>query len=295
MSAIGARELLATFPDQSWTGPFAAETLGRAGAALENGSVVFFPQMKFDLFEGERGLLSAGVSDGKSKNVNFDPRRGVLRGAADPAGSSALAGMLRRFSDQARALVAAFMPGYREALEWGLTTFRPVEIAGRQSSWRKDDTRLHVDAFPSRPTQGRRILRVFANVGDKPRVWRLGQPFESVAQTFAPSAKLPLPGSAWLLERLRIVRGRRTAFDHVMIQVHDGMKADQAYQRSALQGEFEFPPGSAWVVYTDQVSHAAISGQFALEQTFFVPVAALSSPSTAPIRVLERLLSRRLG
>ena len=41
------------------------------------------------------------------------------------------------------------------------------------------------------------------------------------------------------------------------------------------------------MVFTDGVPHAAMSGQFALEQTFIIPVDALVSPATAPLRVLE--------
>ena len=29
------------------------------------------------------------------------------------------------------------------------TFFRPAEVAGRLTTWRKDDTRLHIDAFPA--------------------------------------------------------------------------------------------------------------------------------------------------
>ena len=58
-------------------------------------------------------------------------------------------------------------------------------------SWRADDRRLHVDAFPSRPNYGERILRVFTNVNPdgEPRVWRVGEPFEAVARRFLPRAK----------------------------------------------------------------------------------------------------------
>ena len=44
------------------------------------------------------------------------------------------------------------------------TSYRPQPAVGRDVSWRKDDSRLHVDAFPSRPNRGERILRVFSNV-----------------------------------------------------------------------------------------------------------------------------------
>ena len=70
---------------------------------------------------------------------------------------------MARFSDSARSLVAGcFRVSPR--ITRARASFRPAEIAGRQTSWRKDDTRLHIDSFPASPVQGRRILRVFSNV-----------------------------------------------------------------------------------------------------------------------------------
>jgi hypothetical protein len=48
-------------------------------------------------------------------------------------------------------------------------------------------------------------------------------------------------------------------------------------------------------VFTDGVPHAALSGQFALEQTFIIPPDALVTPDAAPIRVLEKLCARALA
>src|SRR5262245_64954965 len=76
---------------------------------------------------------------------------------------------MRRFSDAAAALVHTLLPGYRATITRGRASFRPAEIAGRASTWRKDDTRLHVDSFPATPTGGRRILRVFTNVNPNGR------------------------------------------------------------------------------------------------------------------------------
>ena len=73
------------------------------------------------------------------------------------------------------------------------------------------------------------------------------------------------------------------------------MKADLAYQAQAPQSRHEFMPGDTWLVFTDQVSHAAMDGQYALEQTFYLPVHAMRDPSRSPLRVLERLLERRLA
>ena len=43
------------------------------------------------------------------------------------------------------------------------------------------------------------------------------------------------------------------------------------------------------------VSHAAMAGQYQLEQTFLVPVSAMLDERRAPLRVLERIKGRRLA
>jgi hypothetical protein len=80
----------------------------------------------------------------------------------------------------------------------------------------------------------------------------------------------------------------------MMLQLHDLMKADNAYQRDAPQTAFDFPAGSTWMAFTDQVSHAAMAGQYQLEQTFLLPVDAMVSPERSPLRILERLMKRAL-
>src|SRR5437667_1325448 len=128
--------------------------------------------------------------------------------------------MLSRFSDEAQAFVAGACPEYAPHLMSGRTSFRPVEIAGRASSWRKDDTRLHIDSFPATPVQGRRILRVFTNVNPhgRTRSWRIGEPFEDVAQRFVGQLRLPLPFSGAILRAVGITRSRRSAYDALMLQ-----------------------------------------------------------------------------
>jgi hypothetical protein len=81
----------------------------------------------------------------------------------------------------------------------------------------------------------------------------------------------------------------------MMLSLHDAAKRDAAYQKNAPHTALEFPPGSSWLVYTDQVLHAALGGEFALEQTFHFDVARMGEPERAPIRVLERLTGRPLA
>jgi len=234
----------------------------------------------------------------KGKNLRFDPRTERLGPThLGEAGREQLIAMLRRFVRAATTLVERVLPGYAATLLPGRTSMRPVEIAGRGTSWRKDDTRLHVDSFPSSPLHGRRILRVFSNVNPAglARAWRVGEPFELVARQFLPSLSLRQWGRQWLLAAAHITRGRRSLYDHCMLQMHDRMKSDLAYQRRASQRVFEFPAGSTWMVFTDQVSHAVLSGQHALEQTFYLPLSSMEDPSKSPLRVLERLTWRRMA
>src|SRR5476651_1941537 len=105
--------------------------------------------------------------------------------------------MIARFATSAADLVTSLFPRYAAYVTRARTSFRPQSAVGRSVSWRKDDSRLHIDAFPSRPNHGERILRVFSNVHPtQDRVWRVGESFETMARTFLPRIRDPLPGSA---------------------------------------------------------------------------------------------------
>jgi hypothetical protein len=288
---------IVSLPIRIWDQPCAAADQERAAQTLETGSVLLFPQLRFPMLGGEERLLTAAVA-GESKNVSLDPSTGRLRGSsAGEAELNLLRSVMMRFAISSRALLRNLLPRYEAGLQQARTSFRPVEIAGRATSWRKDDTRLHVDSFPSSPTQGRRILRVFANVNPhgQSRTWRLGEPFEDAARRYLPSLPGPLWGSSRVLKALRITKGTRSAYDYFMLRLHDRMKADLAYQSNVPQLVHEFLPGSAWIVFTDQVSHAAMKGQYAFEQTFHLPVDSMLDPSRSPLRTLERLLGRQLS
>jgi hypothetical protein len=193
-------------------------------------------------------------------------------------------------------LISNLIPRYEPELWLGRTSLRPVEAAGRASSWRKDDTRLHVDSFPSTPVQGKRILRIFSNVNPagQYRRWRLGEPFEAVAERFLNTLSKPVWGASQLMSWTGITKSRRSLYDHYMLQLHDRMKADLGYQSHGAQADWEFPSGSTWMVFTDQVSHAVMAGQYLLEQTFYLPANAMLDPGKSPVRVLERLMGRSL-
>ncbi len=268
-------------------------------AQLEAGRLLFFPRLRFAVGAHEEKFLSERWSDGKAKNISLRGRgeTAALRGCQGSAEDLAVLGrMLERFAQCAEGLARQLFPVYRGRLTRGFTSFRPHAVTGRQTSWRKDDTRLHVDAFPSNPTGGLRLLRVFSNVnpGDVPRVWRVGEPFENLAQRFLPKVGRYSAASARLMKTLGLTKSLRTEYDHIMLQLHDLGKCDVDYQRRSPQRTCAFPPGSTWVVYSDQVQHAVSSGQFLLEQTFYLEAEDLEDPSSAPVHVLERLTGRVL-
>lgn len=266
-------------------------------AALEGGRVLFLPALRFAIDAAEAPLLSPAVL-ASAKNASFDPRSGRLGGTTlSGSEAEALRGLMQRFSAAAARLVDDLLPAYRGQVQVARASFRPAEIAGRPSSWRKDDTRLHVDSFPATPSGGRRILRLFTNVNPagRPRSWKIGGAFEPIARRFAPGLRVPLPGTGQLLSLLRITKTPRSAYDALMLQLHDAMKADEEFQRGTEQTAIDFPAGSTWIAFTDQVSHAATAGQYQLEQTFLLPVGAMREPQRSPLRVLERIFERPLA
>jgi hypothetical protein len=265
--------------------------------ALESGLAVSLPGAEFPLSPAESALLDPRIL-AKAKNVSYTPSSDTIGGTScTGAEAEVLRNLLSRYSVMARELVGALFPCYRDKLRVMRTSLRPAEIAGRKSSWRKDDTRLHVDAFPSQPTNGNRILRVFRNVNPagKPRVWRLGEPFEVVARRFLPGVGRPFPGSARAKYLLRLTKTMGSEYDFIMLKLHDAMKADDAYQLTVGQEPVLFYPGTTWVCYADSVSHAAISGQHQFEQTLYIPLDAMRDMDKSPLRILERMRHRALA
>ncbi len=280
----------------SWRPDISAAEGERHARILESGGVLVLPKLAFAMLDNEARFLDVRWSDGRAKNISLDGTsiKGARGGDDDRA---ALARMVARFAADATGLVAALFPRYAPYLARARSSFRPHTAAGRAVSWRKDDTRLHVDAFPSRPNRGERILRVFCNVNPKgeDRVWRVGESFDAMAGQLLPTVR---PMRAWepaVLAALRVTKGMRSEYDHLMLGLHDRAKADAGYRARCPQREIRFAPGTTWLCYSDQVMHAAISGQFMLEQTIHLPLAAMYEPARAPLTILERLTGRALA
>ncbi len=286
-----------SFPHHDWEMSFSKKEEEAAIDGLEAGQLLLFPHLAFALEKAEQRFLNPAFLAPKSKNISYSLAHNTVKGAtASEEELAILHAMMRRFALSSQGLIEKAFPHYIGHLIVGRTSYRPARVSDRQTSYRKDDRLLHVDAFPATPTGGLRILRVFSNINSKgePRVWHTGEDFRTVAETFFPRISPPWPGKHALMHVLNLTKSKRSLYDHYMLNIHNRMKEDQAYQKRAIQARLELPAHSTWIVETDAVSHAALSGQFMLEQTFYLKVPAMMWPERSPLRILESLVGKGL-
>ncbi|HZQ90584.1 MAG TPA: Kdo hydroxylase family protein [Terriglobales bacterium] len=289
---------------------FPAAWPGRAAGVcrqLEAGAILYLTGIPFDFPQADIDfLLSQRRGESRiHKNVSYRPAQDVLRGAGVEGDDLArLHAVMRGYSRAVAEFTARLLAPYAGRWTLDYASFRPLEEEGRGLPLHKRNDLLHVDAFPSRPTRGARILRVFTNIGPRPRVWLTAQRFPELAREFAESAGLRRfadSGAGALAPLQRALRAlglpvtERSAYDRFMLRFHDWLKENSAFQARPSKIRTEFPPLSTWLVMTDTVPHAVLSGQYALEQTFIVPVDALQAPESAPIRVLEKIAGRAMA
>ena len=305
--ATGAVEVLRLADDVDLDAP---DVRGAALDVLEGGGVVFLPKSGFELLAHERELIAdlrnflaeeTEIGNGRP-TIIFEPRRYKIarfnfafagktpvRAQIKRAVLPDIEGMMARFSSWAGELLARLAPRYAAALDWDRVTYRPNQRQAVQP--------LHIDSAYGYPTQGRGMLRIFCNVDplSRPRVWHLGEPFEPFARRFLPAAHPRRPGwTSSLLARLGVTGGAKTAYDLLLAELRRLGKRNDEYQRTAPRRVVAFPPGACWIAITDLVLHGAISGQHSLDQTFFLPTAAMHDPSRSSLRILERLSGHRL-
>jgi len=267
---------------------------------LELGGILFFPRVPFNLPRADCEFLMA-QSQGHSrlhKSVSYRPLEDEVHGfQGKRAARERTRRILRAYSDEVLRFVNRWLTPYAGKPARDYASFRPLEEDGRDLPLHKRNDLLHVDAFPSRPTRGGRILRLFTNIHPfGPRVWRTGAPFSFLADRYALEAGLKPTFASTMRERvLEWVRPSQSPYDRFMLRFHDFLKENREYQASSRSRLVKFPPMSSWMGFTDGLAHAVLSGQYALEQAFVVPVEALVLPSESPLRILEALAGRALA
>ncbi|MGA9884098.1 MAG: Kdo hydroxylase family protein [Candidatus Acidiferrales bacterium] len=290
-----------------WLSPERAAEGARAYCELlESGQILFFREPPFEFPAADREfLISQRWSELRMhKNVSYRPGDDTLRGVGgDGATVQRVHSILRNYSEQLLRFAAVFLAPYAGKWIVDFSSFRPLEEQGRDLPLHKRNDLLHVDAFPSRPTRGGRILRIFTNLNpSKVRVWNTTGAFDSLARRYADDAGLRKFAAQselsrtmnGIAEKLGIRSRGRTAYDAFMLHFHDYLKENADFQQKFPKNRMEFPSLGTWLVFTDGVAHAAISGQYAMEQTLLIPPSALVAPEQAPYRILETIAGRAL-
>jgi hypothetical protein len=265
---------------------------------LEEGKILYFSASPFALPADDASVLlrQRQSKRGWHKNIAYRPLEDRLTGfdrKNEDAGR--LHEVLRSFSRRTLEYVARLLPQYSGSWRLDYASLRAVEENGRKLRLHARNDLIHVDSFPKRPTRGDRILRIFANINPHAaRHWITGQPLDVLARAMGVEfahqfVRRERPGS-W--HRLGTKLGFRvrpfSAYDQAMRRMHQLMKESEAFQQTCHKYHTHFPPGSAWLVFTDAVPHAVVSGQYALEQTVIVPRSAMLLPEKAPASILER-------
>jgi hypothetical protein len=277
---------------------------------LERGQILFFSSPPFNLPEQDREFLvgQRTVDSRLHKNVSYRPKEDILRGSPeDNETQKRTHEIMRAYSHEVTRFVSDFLRPYAGKFQLDFASFRPLEEQNPNLPLHKRNDLLHVDAFPTRPTRGARILRVFTNIHPtKHRVWVVGERFPQLVRHYASDAGLlgiaQNSGDRIRSRIKRLLRAvglpavDRSSYDKFMLRFHDYLKENSAFQQnSSGKSRLSFPPMATWLVFTDGVPHAALSGQSALEQTFIIPRQALVAPDDAPISVLEKLCGRELA
>ncbi len=274
---------------------------------LEAGDILFFPQTPIQIPPQDLSFLLGQQQTGSTlhKNIAYKPNQdsvsGLDAGTTGAAELNQLRAIMRQYSQDVTRFLTRFLSPYQQRWQLDYASFRPQEEEGRDLPLRRRNDLLHTDAFPTRPTRGARILRFFNNIHPtRTRDWVVSDPFPVLALKYAPQQiSLPSPGNSAgrALKSLANTAGlglaipslKRSPYDDFMMRFHNFLKENASFQAECRKEYLQFPPGSSWMVYTDMVPHAVLSGQYALEQTFLVDHQAMVSPESSPLSVLEAM------
>jgi len=277
---------------------------------LERARIVYFPESPVLLPTAEelRFLREELARHVVRKNISYycdDDRLTGLDVKAEISQSARR--ILRSYGENVQNFLARTMPNFFRGCRTGTTSFRPIEEKGRALKPHASNELVHVDAGAYGATHGDRVLRFFTNVHpEKDRVWISKGNFAELYQRYGkaagvePRSPSDIEDSSWdkAYTRAISIAARRLAmlkvidsspYDRLMRKFHNFMKDTPAFQQDPTgHQQFAFRPFSSWMVLTDVVSHACISGQYAFADTFIVPLANCRLREEAPYELLKR-------
>ncbi len=296
--------MLRDYPDQDLArlSPF------EIGDALERGEIIRFPRSPITLPSATDLLLLRDELPKQlnTKNVSYHPESDHVHGVPSQGELHDVAyRFLKAHSQAVEAFLKKTIGHLTENWTVGTSSFRPIQEKGRDLKPHASNELIHIDAGAYGATNGDRILRFFVNVSAREdRVWATKGTFSQLHAKYADAAGIGGPhnlnrGPLGNL-RTRVLQGLVAAgvkeamvadsspYDRLMRRFHNYMKDSPAFQaRDADYHELRFAPGSAWMVFTDSASHASISGQHALVNTFIVRLAQCRVTAAAPLNILQ--------
>lgn len=278
------------------------------GDALERGDIVHFPECPIPLMDAAdlATLREQLPRQLHTKNVSYHPESDRVHGIQDNVPLRDLAfRTLKAHSERVVEFLRRVIPDLTVGWTVGTSSFRPIEEQGRNLKPHASNELVHIDAGAYGATNGDRILRFFVNVNPGvDRVWATKGTFPFLFDRYGAAAgvagKHDLDKT--FADRLRggALRGLVRAgikeamvvdsspYDRLMRRFHNYMKDSPEFQnRADDREEIRFAPFSAWMVFTDTTSHASLSGQHALVNTFLVRLGACRLQAIAPINVLR--------
>jgi hypothetical protein len=291
---------------------FVGASPGEIEDAMERGEVVFFDQCPVELpNEADLQFMREGLPrELQVKNISYHPESdSIPRFEADAAVKDRMEKILRAHGKRVEEFLRRSCPDFVPGWTLGTTSFRSIEEQGRDLPPRSSNELVHIDAGAYGATNGARIFRFFVNIHPtRDRVWGTKGTFHAcmsrnpglwdaakggkprVAIDKGPFDKLysGLIGAVGKLYPLvRVIDS--SPYDRSMRRIHNFMKENASF-RDNPEGyqEIHFPPLSAWMVFTDGISHSVLTGQHALVTTLLIPLENCRIPEISPYQVLAR-------
>jgi hypothetical protein len=287
----------------------ASAAAGEMEQQIEAGNIIHFPECPIELpTEAELEQLRVQLPQQlKLKNVSYHPEAGSVRGLDQ---ESPIANLVEKtlinHSNRVSDFLRSRMPNlFRNALI-GTCSCRPMEERGRSLKPHASNELIHIDAGAYGATNGDRILRFFVNYNTtEDRVWATRGAFPELFEQYCREAGLEDVNAASLrkgalghvrtaalqsIDKMGLPVSRAldsSPYDRAMRKFHNFMKDTPAFQADpAGRIEMRFKPMSAWMVLTDMVSHACLSGQHCFNYTALLPLEDCQHPELAPYNIL---------
>ena len=281
-------------------------------AAMERSDVVYFERCPIELppredLEFLRGGMHCEL---KTKNISYHPESdSIPRFEAPPEVKARVERILRLHGQRVEQFLRRIVPDFVPGWSLGTTSFRPIEERGRDLKPRSSNELVHIDAGAYGATNGARILRFFVNVHpERSRVWGTKGSFRDLMAKHRELWQAARGGKNRVLLRKTLfdslysglVRSLASVYplarvvdsspyDRSMRRIHNYMKETDTFRRDLSDyREIHFPPMSAWMVFTDGISHSVLSGQYAFVTTALIPLVNCRDQELTPYGILAK-------